>query len=348
MDISRKRRFLYSIVVLLAAATLFEGGARLVWKPGKGTLYEEHRQIIDVLGLPGLNETMLFDPVLFWKLRPGLDSFRVQGRMKDRRVDFEVTTNSLGLRSPEVRERKRGFRVLAVGNSCTFGLGVDDSQTWPARLREEMSRTLGDGVEVINAGVPGYSSYQGLKYLEGAGFDLKPDLVIATFGFNDSDVWGSRTDAETGRLLRMGTVRSVLGKSRFYRLLTDLLRRSGAVAGGKTVEGDRRGKEPRVTPEEFEENLRAIHEVCAARGVPVIFLIWPYRNQVRKGDAQLIVYQPLIARVGSETGSPVISLIEPFIEAAEEPLLDHIHASPAGCAVVAKTIASLLEQARVR
>lgn len=59
---------------------------------------------------------------------------------------FLVDTNSLGLRGPE--PAPGGTRVLAVGDSVTFGWGVADDESWPARLSGEL------GVTVLNGGVP--------------------------------------------------------------------------------------------------------------------------------------------------------------------------------------------------
>jgi len=348
MELSLGRKLLFSAIVLVLVSALLEGGARLLYKPDLDTVYDEHQKIIDVLGLPELNETMVFDPVLFWKLKPGLDGRRVRGRVKEQPVDFAVTTNSLGLRSPAPGREGTQFRVLAVGNSCTFGLGVDNEETWPSRLEEELNRTLDGVAEVVNAGVPGYTSYQGRKYLETAGLDLDPDLVIITFGFNDSEVWSSRTDVQTGRLLQMQQLGSALGRSRFYQALARLLKGRDDAAVPLTIPEGERGKQARVSPDEFRANMKAMKEMCAARHVPVIFLVWPYRNQVRDENLELIVYQPGIAMAGEETATPVISLIEPFLASEEEPFLDHVHATPAGCRMVAEAIASILEQARVR
>ena len=39
---------------------------------------------------------------------------------------------------------------------------------------------------MVNAGVPGFSSYQALRYLEIEGFDLDPDVVVFVSGINDA------------------------------------------------------------------------------------------------------------------------------------------------------------------
>lgn len=59
---------------------------------------------------------------------------------------FLVNTSSLGLRGPE--PAPGGPRVLAVGDSVTFGWGLADEESWPARLSAEL------GVTVLNGGVP--------------------------------------------------------------------------------------------------------------------------------------------------------------------------------------------------
>src|SRR5690349_15789398 len=70
-------------------------------------------------------------------------------------TDAELRTNSLGLRGPEVAEDGTA-RILAVGDSCTFGWGVAEGQSYPVQLETVLDRTLGaHRYQVINAGVPG-------------------------------------------------------------------------------------------------------------------------------------------------------------------------------------------------
>src|SRR3954465_10007 len=46
---------------------------------------------------------------------------------------WTVHTNWLGLRDPETHrlEKRNGFRVAAIGDSTTFGWGVNDDDAWP-------------------------------------------------------------------------------------------------------------------------------------------------------------------------------------------------------------------------
>ena len=90
-----------------------------------------------------------------------------------RRRVFEITTNSLGLRGPELGP-KDGYRVLCVGESVTFGWGVAADESYPALLAEEL------GVEVVNAGIPAMRPTQMVRWLERYTKTIQPDLVLFT------------------------------------------------------------------------------------------------------------------------------------------------------------------------
>lgn len=340
----RRRLLLYAAVVTIAFFALLEGGARLVVPPADPTLYETHRNIITILGLPEMNDIMRYDARLFWSLKPGLRSEHIAGSIKDGEMDFAVTTNGLGLRGPEVGP-KRGFRVLAVGNSCTFGVGVGDDETWPARL-EAILRGQGEDAEVINAGVPGYTSFQGLRYLDERGLALAPDLVIACFGFNDSDAWGPAGDREIAGKLRDRAWDRALSRSSLYRGLARVIRGGKAEEGGDPAKGEERA--PRVAADDLYQNLVDMKALCESRGAAMMLLLWPYRKQIREGVDRPVVFQPAILGAGADARIPVIDLIGPFLAAGDRVYLDHIHAGPAGLEIVAEQIASAMAMARVR
>lgn len=69
--------------------------------------------------------------------------------------------------------------ILAFGDSLTYGTGASETHDYPSILADISSTT------VINAGVPGEISRNGLKRLPGLLEDYQPDLVILIHGGND-------------------------------------------------------------------------------------------------------------------------------------------------------------------
>jgi lysophospholipase L1-like esterase len=99
------------------------------------------------------------------------------------RRNVTITHNSHGFRGPEFAPVKPPgvTRVLAIGGSSTYGVGVSDQDTWPYLL----GRELGPGYEVINLGVPGYSTVENLIQTAFWASDLSADVAIYMVGWND-------------------------------------------------------------------------------------------------------------------------------------------------------------------
>jgi lysophospholipase L1-like esterase len=99
-----------------------------------------------------------------------------------------VSTNNLGYRGKDFSATKpeNTKRILVLGDSMTFGLGVSDSETYPAVLEEIIKKSRPD-VEVINAGfTDGFAPDSYYVFLKDRGLALSPDAVImGLFVWND-------------------------------------------------------------------------------------------------------------------------------------------------------------------
>jgi len=96
--------------------------------------------------------------------------------------DYSYNNNSLGLRgSKEYKfERHTDHRILFLGDSFTYGLGVNDDQTFPY-LTEKHLISEKIPAEVINAGNPGRGTDYALKFFQVLGSKFKPDLTVFSF-----------------------------------------------------------------------------------------------------------------------------------------------------------------------
>jgi GDSL-like lipase/acylhydrolase family protein len=101
----------------------------------------------------------------------------------------QTSHNSLGYRSDEFPLKKPDgvFRIVALGGSSTYDVSIkDNKKTFTAQLERMLREDYGyQNVQVINAGVPGYNSWEILGNLEFRILDLDPDLVIIYEGVND-------------------------------------------------------------------------------------------------------------------------------------------------------------------
>lgn len=126
-----------------------------------------------------------FSETLGFELKPNLDC-----RRRSSEYDTTIQTNSLGMRGPEVAMPKPDgvVRVLCIGDSFTFGRGVDHDETFVQLLEQQLNeRNANASYELLNAGVVGWGTGNQLIYLQECGIDLAPDIVLLQMYKNDFD-----------------------------------------------------------------------------------------------------------------------------------------------------------------
>jgi hypothetical protein len=143
---------------------------------------------------------------------------------------WTIENNSEGFRGAERRVNAAGeprvYRILCVGDSITFGFNVDQPDAYPRQVERLLAaRYPGRVFEVVNAGVPGWSWLQGLRFLETRGLPLHPDVVVMGHGTNDQLLPARVTDEERfHRLAGRGTklwqsIGVALARTKTYRLV---------------------------------------------------------------------------------------------------------------------------------
>jgi len=179
----------------------------------------------------------------------------------DRKTRYVLNKERWYRLDPEPEIPGDGQLVLNFGDSSTFGWGLTDrDQAYPGALGE----MLPDGVHSINLGVPGYTSLQGLRYVE----QVLPmhhdrnDGITFYFGNNDS--------AENGMpdidkiALEAGRMYSLLNSLALYRVMRMLLPSRPS-----------ENQKPRVSPDEYEQNLWAMIELARSYDVEVVAIMPP-------------------------------------------------------------------------
>lgn len=340
---------------LLLAATavvvgaILEGGARVILsREARRQAAEAARRAaasapepapLKAHDLSALNDVHTMGPGICWTLKPNLVDYPVKGRCWGRDVSFSVSTNAEGLRGPALAPAGEKIRLLALGDSTTFGLGVNNDETWPAQMAAALnSRGGGAAFEALNAGVSGTSTFQALVYLDKRGLSFGPAAVLVCCGHNDFDSWNNMTDMEQAAAMESP---AEPGAARSFSDLFALTRRAMGEAG-RDVQTLIQGKRPRLTPEEYRETLEKIRELCAAKGVEVFFILWPYEDQAPTATPEWRGYQEILLEFGKTPGVRFINLHPVFHQAGAGAGLyaDPVHGNATGCRVAAEAIAA--------
>lgn len=253
------------------------------------------------------------DPLLLWRLKPNLDHVY---------WDFtDVSTNAQSFRAdyPIGRKPAGTFRIVCLGDSVTFGYRVPpvwperprdfnpEWQPYPMLLEKELRKANPNrSIEVFPMAVPGYTSHQGLAWLRRDIGYLQPDMVIASFGWNDASV-SDAPDRETiDTRWWPVTIRWLIDHSQAFAHATRWLRSRNDV---KPVV---RTPVPRVSQQEYVDNFKAIVRLAKDHGAGVIVIGAPYRDSITNPpEAQLMTqYRGWLKSEMQQSQTPYLEILE--------------------------------------
>ena len=293
------------------------------------------------------------DPLLLWRLKPNLDH---------RYWDFTVvSTNAQHFRAdyPTGAKPAGTFRIVCLGDSVTFGYRVPpvwperptdynpEWQPYPMLLEKELRKANPNrSIEVFPMAVPGYTSHQGLAWLRRDIDYLKPDVVIASFGWNDvsaSDV--PDREAVDTRWWPVA-IRWLIDHSQAFAHATRWLRSRNQVKAGSRV------PVPRVSQNEYVHNFDEIVRLAKEHGAAVIVIGAPYRDsKTNPPEAQLMTqYRAWLKSEMQQSQTPYLEILE-LTEAAgsvnEGFFGELIHPNHIGHRLMASELLKLMAQQRL-
>ncbi len=270
------------------------------------------------------------DGDLFWAPIPGF-----RGEF----LGHSVTINSLGLRGPEVTipKPRTKRRMLCFGDSITFGYGVGDDETYASRLDRALTAR---GVEVVNCGVTGFTSFQVRRLLSRVSPQLEPDVAVFCVGWNDASQRPVDDHAYARRVSVAMWMEGLSDRWYLYRLAKGVYLRSFE------HEWDEKPLGPRATPSEYRENLEAIVRACRSGGVTPVLIDLPRQKRETEKRFQS-VYSDTLKEVGIALGIPVIDPgdlgLATSLSKNEHYFIDTLHFSVDGHSYLAEKLARDLE-----
>ncbi|HEV7668029.1 MAG TPA: hypothetical protein VGS22_05865 [Thermoanaerobaculia bacterium] len=150
---------------------------------------------------------------------PGI-GYTLRLRQRISAWDDTFTANALGYRTGPPPKPSGTFRVVFVGDSWTFGMGIKEQESFPRQfqaLAKELGASPGHPVEAWTLALPGYNTLNEIAALEYFYPRLAPDAVVLAPCSNDMDTSG--VVLPNGSLARSQAERDEFGDdhSRVYR-----------------------------------------------------------------------------------------------------------------------------------
>jgi len=185
------------------------------------------------------------------------------------------------------------FRIICMGDSCTFGHGIkDDDATYPAQL-EQWLRQHGSRAEVINAGVVGSTVRHGYDYLRFRILWYRPDLLVVAYGWNDHTVFDAAEvvrhlvamSSQSGR--RLALIRHV----RLLQVVAKCILALRLEAALSHADENAR----KVPLEDYANTLRRLVDLAEEKHVRVVLMTLPGAPTTDPGIRQL--YGPSVVRL---------------------------------------------------
>jgi len=276
--------------------------------------------------------------------------------------------NSLGLRNREIEQKAPGvYRILILGDSLVWSGETSSGALYTDVLERRLNErrlSVDSSFEVINAGIPGYTTWQELEFLKLYGLEMKPDLVILGFAFNDlyypyvhkptkKDV----LDGDPGVHLYHFNPNTFPGSlfARSYlahqivargRILWKLIRRQPVFSFEKRGDFYLAWKSYGWThARELIEEMRAL---LSKRGISLAIVAFPIRDQMddryrRLDESYVLLPQRQLLEISQASSIPLLDLTESLYTHGGTALFrDYLHLNGRGNDRVAEEILAFL------
>ncbi|MDP8252826.1 MAG: GDSL-type esterase/lipase family protein [Candidatus Kaelpia aquatica] len=232
------------------------------------------------------------------------------------------------------------YRVICLSDSVSVMYG--GYQEYPKMLEEILIKNFPESTfKIFNAGVPGYSSYQGALYLKNELIKYKPDFVSINFGPNDySRALNGLEDKK--QKCHSAHLDKYFGWSKFYQCY----KRWILSIKQKIYNSPRHIKQYRVSKQSFKNNLINMIRICRVNGSKAILLTSPYLDEDQGWVKIHKSYNDIIRLTALEEDAALVDLAELFSQREDlfiDPEHDHVHINLKGYKIIARELFNIIK-----
>jgi lysophospholipase L1-like esterase len=165
-----------------------------------------------------------------WGLRYNEPGARYRHHSADVNVAFRINAQGMRAERDFAYTKPAGVRrIVCLGDSFTAGYEVQQEETFASVLERELAER-GQQVEVLNAGVSGFSTAEEVLYLERELWRYEPDVVLLSFFANDladnvrTGLFGLEQDTAVplaDRYVPLGRLGNFLNTNALFNLLSE-------------------------------------------------------------------------------------------------------------------------------
>jgi len=222
---------------------------------------------------------------------------------------WSYSVNAEGLRGEALRApHPTRKRMLFIGDSYTFGWGVEDHQTYPEQVEALLRQSLVSlDVEALNLRVPGFNTLQEYELLNVQIDAYHPDLVVLGYVMNDANGLDLEAMFRGNPFYLWTALRYVLSQ----RLFALPRRHDESPAGPKP---DYRNDFKPGSPHAIQSRtaLEGIASLCRRRHIPLVVAILPDFTEPFDGSYPFTDIHNQVKSWCDELGIPVMDLLPPF------------------------------------
>lgn len=247
---------------------------------------------IDLLIKVTNNSHLIFNPIFFWE--------PIKGEYPYNRFGFKGELQN-------TKKVKGEIRIFFVGDSNTEG---EDVHSFPYLLQKRFENIGRNNIKVINAGVTGYTSYQGLLRFKNYILKFSPDILIVSFGWNDVSTFFYGYD----KYRKFPTILLHLyDHLKNYYFVKFIVSQKIKLSSQKGLDDL-----PRVSPEDYRKNIIEFVNLSKKKKFEIILLTRPYNIKQYKSEKDfrknVAIYNEILRKISKEYRIKLIDLEKFFNE----------------------------------